>query len=112
MPIEKKRLHVGKSYRIELVSDASTTDPSLLIRGWVPISTAPAPPPPRALSADPGSGDSDDGKVPECHALDLVWDVPDDPGTSVRIRVLEAGAVIVDRVESADGWLTVIVRKS
>jgi hypothetical protein len=109
MPISSARLTVGKTYRIEFVSDAATPGPSLLQLGWIPRSGMPVPPAPVTLMAGPGDGDSDQGTVPSSYALFLQWDVPDDKSSKVTVRVLQEGQTQVEEVETDDGDLTVIV---
>jgi hypothetical protein len=109
MPIAKKRLHIGKSYRIDVSSDGNTPDISFVQRGWMPKSGAPTPPEVLTLVAPPGGGDHDQGTVPDCHALELQWDVPDEAGTKVRIVVTEGGQAVEDRTVTTDKWLTFVV---
>jgi hypothetical protein len=112
MPVSSAWLTVGKSYRIEFVSDAGTPGPSLLQRGWIPRSGMPAPPAPLTLMAAPGDGDSDQGTVPGSHALFIQWDVPDDKSSKVTVRILQEGQTKVDEVETEDGDLMVPVEAS
>jgi hypothetical protein len=109
MPIAKKKLHIGKSYRIDVTADGNTSDVSLMMRGWIAKSGAPAPPGVLTLSVPPGGGDHDQGTVPDCLGLELEWDVPDDGTAKLKLVVTENGEAVVDLPITADDGITIRV---